>query len=150
MGRGQTARRWAYVERLQHSKGVDPAPRAAPPWWRDADLRQNPDGKNHHFGCRAQRHDPEREDEDSGQGGYSARAAASDLCGQTARGRAYSVGLQHPKGVYPALGAAPARRKLMRMKASTLLLVYFRIISEEQPFCVIVLVQHFALLISFH
>merc|ERR1711972_109585 len=93
-----------------------------------------------------------------------------------ARGWAYFVGLQHPKGVDAAPGAASARRKL-RMKArprfriafsthyeahcsaldpcfflttSTLLFVHFRIISDLGLVCVIVLVQHFALLISFH
>merc|ERR1712087_182038 len=68
--------------------------------------------------CRAQRHDPECESQDPGQGGHSAGAAEAHLCRQAARGWAHSVGLQHPKGVDLAPGAETARRKLSETRTS--------------------------------
>merc|ERR1712154_522561 len=62
----------------------------------------------------------ECEGQDPGQGGHSARAAASDLCGQTARGRPHAVGLQYPERVDSAPRAAPAWRKLKRFRFANL------------------------------
>ena len=72
--------------------------------------------QDHLVRCGTERHHPEREGQDQGQGGHPARAAASDFRGQTARGRTHALGLQHPKGVHAAPGAAPARRKVSEIK----------------------------------
>ena len=44
------------------------------------------------------------------QGGHPTRPAAPDLRRQAARGRPHTFRLQHPEGVDPPLGPAPARR----------------------------------------
>merc|ERR1711874_485912 len=51
----------------------------------------------------------ERQGQDPGQGGHPPGPAEADLCWQAVRGRQDSLGLQHPEGVYPALGPSPAR-----------------------------------------
>merc|ERR1711981_1366357 len=87
-------------------EGVDVAPGASPAWWYYADLREDADRKDDHARRRAERHDPEREGQDPGQGGHPARAAAAYLRRQAAGGRTHPVGLQHPEGVDAALGAS--------------------------------------------
>eukprot|EP00968_Pinguiococcus_pyrenoidosus_P005768 scaffold377_cov269-Pinguiococcus_pyrenoidosus.AAC.1 len=82
-----------------------PPPEAAS---EDADLREDPDGQDHHARCGAVGHHRECEDQDSGQRGHSARSAAPHLRRQAAGGRAHAVGLQHPEGVHAAPGAAAA------------------------------------------
>ena len=51
------------------------------------------------LGSGEQRHDRQREVEDPRQGGDSADAAAPDLLGQAAGGRADAGRLQHPEGL---------------------------------------------------
>merc|ERR1712146_486918 len=51
----------------------------------------------------------ERQGEDSGQGGHSARPAAPDLRRQAAGGWPHALGLQHPEGVDAPPRAAPPR-----------------------------------------
>ena len=66
---------------------------------RDADLRQDPHGQNDNVGCRAERHDRQRQTKNPGQGGHPARPAATYFCWQTTGGRPYFVRLQHPEGI---------------------------------------------------
>merc|ERR1712146_526296 len=51
--------------------------------------------------------------------------AASDLCGQAARGWPHALGLQHPEGVDAAPGAPPARWQVSTVHrvATTLVLI---------------------------
>merc|ERR1712244_139870 len=53
----------------------------------------------------------ERQGQDPGQGGNSPGSAEAHLRRQAARGWQDPLRLQHPEGVDPALGAAPARRR---------------------------------------
>ena len=63
--RRQAARRWPHSLWLQHPKGINPSPRLKAAW-RDADLRENAYGQNHHFRGRAFRLHWERESKDPG------------------------------------------------------------------------------------
>jgi ribosomal protein S27AE len=53
---------------------------------KDADLREDPDGQDHHAGGGVVGRHREREGEDPGQGGHPAGPAAADLRGQAAGG----------------------------------------------------------------
>merc|ERR1711933_390223 len=82
---GQAAGGWSHAQRLQHPEGEHLALGVALAW-RHADLREDPDGQDHHFGRGGFRHDRQREGQDPGQGRDPARPAALDLCGQAAGG----------------------------------------------------------------
>merc|ERR1711939_1096637 len=77
--------------------------------YEDADLRQDPHGQDHHPWGGVLGHHRQCQEQDPRQGGHSAGPAALDLRWQAARGRPYPLGLQHPEGVHPSLGPAPAR-----------------------------------------
>merc|ERR1719361_2856548 len=69
-----------------------------------ADLRENSDWKNHHFGRRAHRHDHQREVENPGQRRNPSRATAFDLCWKTVGRWPNPQRLQYPEGIHPPLG----------------------------------------------
>merc|ERR1712107_124685 len=73
-------------------------------------LREDANRENDHAGRGGVGHDRQRQGQDPGQGGDPTRPTASDLRREAARGRPYTVGLQHPEGVDAPLGAPLARR----------------------------------------
>merc|ERR1712172_335488 len=75
-----------------------------------ADLREDPHGQDDHARGRAVRLHRQRQGQDPGQGGHSARPAAPDLRWQAARGRPDPTGLQHPEGVHASSSASPSWR----------------------------------------
>merc|ERR1711871_452008 len=96
--RGQAAGGRLHPGRLQHPEGVH-APPGTPPARGDADLREDPDGEDHHAGRGVVGHHRQREGQDPGQGGHPAGPAAADFRGQAAGGRPHPGRLQHPEGV---------------------------------------------------
>ena len=66
---------------------------------KDADLRENPHGEDHHPRGRVLRHHRQRQGQDPGQGRHPSGPAATDLRRETARRRPYPRRLQHPEGV---------------------------------------------------
>uniref|UniRef100_A0A452ZWR0 Ubiquitin-like domain-containing protein n=1 Tax=Aegilops tauschii subsp. strangulata TaxID=200361 RepID=A0A452ZWR0_AEGTS len=75
----------------------------------DADLREDPDGQDHHAGGGVLGHHRQRQGQDPGQGGDPAGPAAPHLRRQAAGGRPHPRRLQHPEGVHPPPGAPPPR-----------------------------------------
>jgi hypothetical protein len=75
---------------------------------RNADICQDTDRQDHHTRGRVERHDRERQGENPRQGGHPTRPAAAHFRGQATRRRSDVDRLQHPKGVYLALGASTA------------------------------------------
>merc|ERR1711872_181 len=95
--------------RLQHPEGVHPSSRPPSPRWH-ADLRQDLDWQDHHFGGRAVRQLRKCQGKDPRQGRNPSRPAAFDLRGQAVGGRSHFVRLQHSKGVDPSSRLAPPWR----------------------------------------
>ncbi|OTB13212.1 hypothetical protein K445DRAFT_337106, partial [Daldinia sp. EC12] len=71
---------------------------------KNADLREDPDGQDHHPRGGVFRHHRQCQVQDPGQGGYPPRPTAPDLRRKAARGRPNPLRLQHPEGVYPPPG----------------------------------------------
>merc|ERR1712032_1163373 len=105
--RWQTAGGWPHSFGLQHSKRVYFALGAASAW-RHADFCQDPNWQNYYSRCGIIRYHRECQDQNPRQGRHPSGSATPDFRWQTARGRTHSFGLQHPKRVHFAPGAAPA------------------------------------------
>merc|ERR1711963_786428 len=73
----RTARSEEHCRALRTGKHSTPASRR-----QDADLREDPDGQNHHAGGGVLGHHRQSEGQDPGQGGHPARPAAPHLRGQ--------------------------------------------------------------------
>ena len=105
--RWQTIGRWPNLERLQHTERVNPALGSSPSWWH-ADLRQNPDRQDDHFGGRTERFHWKREDKNPRQRRHSTRSATTHLRWQTIGRWPNLERLQHTERVNPALGSSPS------------------------------------------
>uniref|UniRef100_A0A6V7QX63 Large ribosomal subunit protein eL40 domain-containing protein n=1 Tax=Ananas comosus var. bracteatus TaxID=296719 RepID=A0A6V7QX63_ANACO len=71
----------------------------------DADLRENPNGEDHHPRGGEQRHHRQCQGQNPRQGRDPSGSAATDLRGEAARGWEDPRRLQHPEGVDAASGA---------------------------------------------
>merc|ERR1712002_1140770 len=98
--RRETTGRRTHVVRLQHPEGVDASSRPAIER-RNADLRQNPHGENHHPRGRAKRFHRKCQGQDPRQRGNPSRSAAFDLRRKAVGRWSHSVRLQHPERVDP-------------------------------------------------
>ena len=74
-----------------------------------ADLREDPNGQDHHPRGRVLRHHRQCEGQDPRQGRNPAGPAAAHLRRKAARGRPNPSRLQHPEGVHPPSRAPPPR-----------------------------------------
>merc|ERR1719233_833624 len=111
--RRKATRGWSNSCRLQYPKGVYSSPGSSTER-RYADFRENSHWEDHYLGCGVLRYYIQCEGQDSRQGRYSSRSAASHLCWKTVGGWANTCGLQHPEGVYSSLGTSTERRTVGR------------------------------------